>query len=676
MIKYLSKTRKITFGIFLFEVILVALVAVFWINNILDFRNITYISEIIFLGVVVLLAFDVFYFWLTLAKINKLRQSNDIEAANLIGGDIQSAYNLDQLGFLAIDNNDIVIWTNELFKQRGMDLLETNVYDFQPNLKELVGAPSSKKIKLVIKDRSYEVYFLAKPRFFVFKDITDYEGVVNYSREQRTVLGIIMIDNFDDVASDVDESADSVMKVRTEIMDYCRQYSVLLRRIKNDTYFTVCNYKSLNEMQKDSFSLLERVRKAVANDSTRLTISMGFAYDFPDIPKLNEMVNSALDLALSRGGDQVVVSQYGHEIIFYGGKSVAVENTSKIKVRSAADALCTVIKSSTNVLIMGHTMMDMDALGSALGVMAICDWCKKPSRIVWAPKRTEKKTRIAFQSAFPRDTLDRISCTPEAAVTQLKPSTLVIVVDVNVPKEVMAPKLLDTASKIVVIDHHRPGDSKIEGHVTSYIEPSASSASELVAEMIKFATANPRIELKPSFATIMLSGIFMDSNFFKSKSVGMRTFEAAEILKEFGADNSLANEYLKDEYEEYSLINKIVGTMQTYRPGIIFCHSNDDINVDRATLAKAANAVLSLKDIHCTFVVGRTANDQIAISARSDGSYSVQIIMEKLGGGGHLQMAATAFNGISVDEAVNKLVETLDNYIDEARVQIKTLEGE
>ena len=672
----LKKFRTITVILALVELVIFGLVGFFWIYNWFDIRSVTHIVEYIFLGLTVILILDIGFFWAVLLFLKKGRQTNDAEVATLIGSDIQQAYNFNQIGLLAIDNNNIILWSNNLFKDIGLDLVDTDIFQSFPELKELLKTRSDKAIRAVIKERNYEVRYLNEPRLFVFKDVTEYDNVVNYSKEQAIALGVIMIDNFNDVASDTDEAADAVMKVRAIVREYFRQYKVLLTQVKQDRYFAVCNFNALDRMEKDGFSVLEKVRADQDKEDTPLTLSIGFAHDFPDVGKLYEMTEGAIDTALARGGDQAVVSQYGKELRFFGGKSAAIENTSKVKVRSMVGGLAKLIKDSSSVFIMGHTDMDMDALGSCLGVKAICDWCEKPAKIVYAPKRTEKKARLAFQSAFSKDVLDQMTLTPEQAASQIKETSLVVVVDVSVPRNVMAPKLLDLARKVVVIDHHRRGDSFIDRPSLSYVEPSASSACELITEMIRYAAANPRIELKASYATIMLSGIFMDSHFFKSKSVGMRTFEAAEILKEYGADNALADEYLKDEYEEFALTNKILATMKTPAYGVMYCLSEDRDIVERSALAKVANQLLSLKDVHASFVVGRTADKQVNISARSDGTISVMLLMEKLGGGGHLSMAATAFpnkevpNVSTVEDAEKKLLECLNDYLDASKVTV------
>jgi c-di-AMP phosphodiesterase-like protein len=658
------------------ELLIMIGLAVFWLLDLFHFQ--TYVQG----GYLILIAssflvLDALFVWINLIKLTKIRQKNDLEAASLVGNDIQEAYDFGQIGLVVVDESNVVMWANSLFKQRQIDLIDTPLFDLVPDLKDLVNAPVNKVVKTELKGRDYEVKYLSEPRLFIFKDCTDIDNVETYSKEQAMVMGIIVIDNYNDYASETDESADVVNRIRGIIIDYFRDFSVLLHRVSSDTYFAVCNFAALEKLEKDEFSILEKVRsagKGTEKEST-LTLSIGFAHDFPDVHKLNEMATNALKIAHSRGGDQAVVSPYGSELKFFGGKSAAVENSSKVKVRSIADSIISLIKSSSNVFIMGHNDMDMDSLGSALGIMAICDWCKKPSHIVYNPKLAEKKTRMALQDAFPRDVYDRITIMPDDALNQITASSLMIVVDISKPSMVLAPKVLAKASKVIVIDHHRRAEEFIDRPVLSSIEPSASSASELVAEMIRYATANPRIELKPTFATLMLAGIFLDSDFFKSKSTGMRTFEAAEVLKDYGADNSVAYDYLKDEFEEYSLITKIISTMQTPHYGIVYCVSDEQDIIERSTLAKVGNQLMQLKGINACFVIGKTEEKIIRISARSDGTINVQLLCEKMGGGGHFTSAAAAFTGQTVDHVVKTLTDVLDQYLETARNSVNSETG-
>lgn len=611
---------------------------------------------------------NVLHMWFSEIHLASIRQKSDLDAASIIGSDIQEAYNFGQIGLVVTDDADIVMWANNLFKERNIDLLDQNIMAWEPRLSELKNAPSDMVVKIEVNGRNYNVRYLADAHLFIFKDMTSYESIFKYSREQAITIGIIMIDNYADIGGATEEdNNDLITKIRAAIFDYAKEYGVLLRRYRSDSYFAVCNYASLARMEKDEFSILGKVRALGKGEAVTPTLSIGLAHDFPEVIKLDEMTGTAIDIAMSRGGDQAVVSRYGEDMRFYGGKTSALENTSRVQFRSIADSILGIIRGATNVIVSGHTDMDMDALGACLGIMAMCDFCNKPCHIVYDPKLTEKKTRYAFQSAFSKADLERMTLTPKEAEDRIRPTTLFVVVDVSVPALVMGRKALEKAVKAIVIDHHRRGEEFIEKPVLSYVDPSAASASEIIAELIHYATANPRIEVSATAATLMLSGIFLDTSFFKAKSTGIRSFEAAEILKEFGADNQIADDYLKDEYEEYALITKIVSTIRTPFTGICYCLADERDIVERATLSKVANQLMQLKGINAAFVLGRTQQNEIRLSARSNGSVNVQLLCEKMGGGGHFGGAAAVFPNSTIATAESKLLETLDTYLEGAR---------
>ncbi|MBQ9457543.1 MAG: DHH family phosphoesterase [Bacilli bacterium] len=611
---------------------------------------------------------NVLHLWFSEIHLSSIRQRSDLDAAAIIGSDVQEAYNFGQIGLVVTDDSDIVMWTNNLFKERQIDLLDANIMTWQPSLAELKNAPSDMVVKIEVNGRNYNVRYLSDAHLFIFKDTSAYESIFQYSQEQAIVVGLIMIDNYSDIGGKTEEdNNDLVTKIRGVIFDYAKEYDALLRRYRSDSYFVICNYASLARMEKDEFSVLAKVRALGKGENVTPTLSIGLAHDFPDVIRLDEMAGTAIDIAMSRGGDQAVVSRYGEDMRFYGGKTTALENTSRVQFRSVADSLLGIINSASNVIVSGHTDMDMDALGSCLGIMAMCDFLKRPCQIVYDPKLTEKKTRYAFQSAFTKAELDRMTLTPKEAEDRIRPTTLFVVVDVSVPHMVMGSKALEKSAKTIVIDHHRRGEAFIEKPVLSYIDPSAASASEIIAELIHYATANPRIELSPTFATLMLSGIFLDTSFFKSKSTGIRSFEAAEILKEFGADNQKADDYLKDEYEEYALITKIISTIRTPYTGICYCVADEKDIIERATLSKVANQLMQLKGVNAAFVLGRTQANECRLSARSNGSINVQILCEKMGGGGHFGGAAAVFPNTSVAVAETMLLDTLDTYLEGAR---------
>ncbi|HOF53976.1 MAG TPA: DHH family phosphoesterase [Bacilli bacterium] len=668
MTKELRKMKIRALFIVALELISAAALAVFYFYDFFNFRDI-YIIEYLFATLAGFVVINVLFIWVMLVRLSKIRKKSDLKAAELIGNDVQEAYKFGMIGLVVVDENDIVLWTNDLFQERQIDLLDINILEWQPNLRELHDASPDVVVKIEVNSRNYDVKYLSDAGLYIFKDMTEYESIFEYSREQAPVLGIIMLDNYSDVAGNLDDANDVISKVKNLIFDYAKEYGVLLRRYRNDAYFALCNYSSLNRMKKDRFSLLEKVRELGAKEETPPTLSIGLAHDFPDVVKLNEMAGNAIDIAMSRGGDQVVVSKYGDELIFFGGKSEAQEKRNKVKVRVMADSVLSLIKNSSNVIIMGHTAMDMDALGACLGVRAICEYCNKSSHIVYDPKLLERKTKFALTGAFSREELARITISPSDSVDKVRSNTLVIVCDVHRPSLTMAPKLLEKATKVMVIDHHRRAEEFIESPVFSYVEPSASSTCELVTELIRYSSANPRIEISPTYATIMLSGIFLDTTYFKSKNTGIRTFEASMVLKEYGADNSVADDYLKDEFEEYSLVTKIISTLKTPHYGVVYCVAEESELIEISTLAKVANQCMQMKGVNAAFVIGNTDEKETRISARSDGTINVQMLAEKMFGGGHFTMAGVSFKNGTIKKAEEKLLEVLNEYLNDARSQ-------
>ncbi len=599
--------------------------------------------------------------------VNKIRDKTDIKMSDVVGADIKEAYMFGKIGLVVVNEDGIVLWTNDLLQERQFNIISRNIFEWCPKLKDFLEQDVGDTINIQQNNLDYQVKYLKAAGLFIFRDISDYEYLYRYTREQATCVGIIMIDNYADIVGNTDVVNDVISNVRDIINSYAKKNNCLLRPYRNDAYFVICNYQSLSNMKKDGFSLIDDVRHLKVKETIQPTLSIGFAHDFPDVNKLNEMASNAIDIAMSRGGDQVVVSKYGSELEFFGGKSEAVEVGNKVKIRVFSDSLFSLIGRASNVVIMGHKDMDMDALGACLGVKAICDSLGKEAFIVFDPKLTELKTRTAFTSLFTRDQVVKIAVSPKEAIELVKQESLVIVCDISRPTLTMCPKILEQTDKIVIIDHHRRATEFIENPVLFNIEPGSSSSCELVAEVIKYNSRVEKISLDPTFATIMLSGIFLDTGFFKSKTTGLRTFEASMILKEYGADNALADDLLKDEYEEYALINKIVGTIKTPYYGVCYCTCEEDEIIEQATLAKVANQCIQFKGINACFVIGKTAEDTVRISARSDGTVNVQILMEKMGGGGHYSMAAVAIKDSTVKKTEDSLLEVLQNYLGEAR---------
>ena len=670
--KLLNRIRIANFVIIAVELVAIGLFSLFYFNDFFDIKSNVEPVWIIFTSFM-LVFIDCIFIWVFTIRVGSLRNKTDLHAAQIIGNDVQEAYNFAMIGLAVTDKNDIVLWTNDLFRQRHIDIIDKNILNWQPTLSSIRDdSRDNKPAKIVVNNRNYDVKYLAEAGLWIFKDTTEFESVYLYSKEQAPVVGIISIDNYEDATRGEDGFNDVITRLKNTIFNYTKDFGVLLRRHRDDAYFLLGNYDSFCKMKDDNFSILDKAREISKDEETPLTLSIGIAHDFPDVIKLNEMASNALDIAMSRGGDQVVISAYGSEMEFIGGRTDATEKRNRVKTRVLADSLMSLIKNASNVLIMGHTQMDMDALGAALGVNAICSRLGKQSRIVVDYKATESKTHSALISQFSKEELAKLVISPSAAENKIESDTLLIVVDVHIPQMTMAPHLLDLCSKVVVIDHHRRAEEYIASPVFNHIDSSASSASEIVTEFIRFCSLSPRIELPETYATIMLSGIFLDTGYFKNKRTGVRTFEASTILKEYGADNSTADDLLKDNYEEYIEVNELIKNLKTAEYGVVYAMGDNNTLYDQATIAKACNTLLTMKGVYAGFVFAKVNQKTVRMSCRSSGLINVQILAEKLGGGGHFTSAAVSFDKDNVEDVEKELLGMLKTSLAEAQADAKS----
>ena len=673
MKKHLRFLTIMSFVLLLLEITIFAAFLIVYFINPFDFQTVVNNNSLfVITPLMVICLLNLIVSFVAVIIFSKSRKTSDLKAADLLGDDVQEAYNFGMVGLVIVDENKSVLWTNELFRERKIDILDTNILDWLPQLSELDEAGSDAVIRVLVNNSYYDVKYLADAGLYIFKDVTEFENLTQYSTREAVVVGLILIDSYSSISENADDANDIISKVRNAIFEYTKEYNVAIKRSKSDTYFLVCNYDSLQKMEADKFSLLDKIREIGEKEVITPTLSIGIAHGFPSITKLTDMASSALETCTARGGDQVVISKYGDDLKYFGGTASTTEMRNKVKVRIVASTLSSIIKSSRYVLIMGHTATDMDAIGSCLGVKAICDHLGVASSIVYNPRVTESKTRAAMTSSFSREALAKITMTPQEAIDKAKErsNTLLVVCDVHDPDRVIEPRLVDMIDKIAIIDHHRKSERFIENNIFSHIDTGASSATEIVTEFIHYSFNNPRIKLQSAFATIMLSGIFLDSNHFKSKSTSSNTFEASMVLEEYGADSYKADDFLKDEYEEYALVTKIAANMYAPFYGVVVCKADDNDVVEGAILAKVANQCMSMKGINAAFVIGKVDEKTIRVSCRSDGSINVQILAEKMGGGGHQHMAATTFENSTIEHASERLLEVLKEYLPDARVNI------
>ncbi len=659
MQKLLKKSMVLAFWLFFFQLAAVtSLFILFMIEK----------SDLLFqilTGVLCASLFiDLCFVWIVLARISKSKLKNDVATVEIIGDDIQDVYSFAQIGLVLIDDKDDVIWVNDWFSDEQINIVDTNIFVWKEELRKLKNGEDL--VKVQHNNRIYEVKFLKDANLFIFKDITEFNAITLFSKAHAPAIGIISIDNYQDIVALVDDvkANEMLSLIQKSIIGYAKKYNVFIKKYRADSYLMISNYEQYEKMLDDHFSILNEVREENVEEDYELTLSIGFALGIDDMVKLNDQATSALDVALSRGGDQVVISPYGENLIFIGGKTEAKVKRNRVKIRVLSRSIETLIKDSSNVLIMGHKDMDMDALGSALGLYFFVQECGKEVKIVYDEKLVEDKARKAFKKSFTGPEIKKMTISSKAALEEQKYTTLLILTDVHRPSITMNPKIVESAVKVAIVDHHRRGEEFVEKPAFSHIEPSASSASELVAELIRYN--EKRMIIPPRIATMMLSGILLDTNYYRNKT-GPRTYDASLILKEFGADNPTADSFLKEEFEEYALKMKIMATAKTPYFGIIVCQADDEDIIERSTLAICAQEALQIKGINACFVVGRIEQKKVGISARSDGSINVQLLMEKIGGGGHFASAATQFDNKSIKDVYEILLKTFDLYLNDAR---------
>jgi len=660
MIEILKKLKNRSFIIFTIEVLIVIGTYIY------D----SFIRDVSFEVFVALLTFVVVlngvYLFLSFLSLDYKSKKNYLKIAKVIGNDTKQSYFFGQIGMITYDENKEVIWTSDLLEERNINIIGMKLLNWKSELEEII-EDDKKIMNITIDGRIYKCKHLKEIKVLIIQDITDYHNLSVSYKEEAPVLLNIVIDNYSEVAMLVEENSVLEMdsKVRTIISEWAEKYNVMIKRYRTDAYFCYCLEKDYQNILEDNFSVVDEVRKACETDENGFTLSIGVARAERDFNILSEMANNALDVALSRGGDQTVVSNSGQNMEFYGGKTEAKTKRHRVKIKVMSKSLMTIFENSSNVLIMGHRDADFDALGASLGAYAMVEATGKPVKIIYDDKLVELKTRTAFRQLYDKQTIDKMTVSPNKALELMDKDTLVVLVDVSQKMTSMAPNVVEKATKIVVIDHHRAAE-KLDTQIFSYQESSASSASEIITEMIRYD--DRKIVLSSEAATMMLTGILLDTNNYRYRT-GTRTYDASMILKEYNADHALALEFLKDEYEEYILKNKIMSNATTPYYGVIVTTASEEDIIDRATLAKVAQEALYIKGIRTIFVIGRIGIDHVGISARSDGANNVALIMEKLGGGGHFSAAATQREDTTIEEVKNELLKVLEVYIGDSRIE-------
>ena len=489
-------------------------------------------------------------------------------------------------------------------------------------------------------------------------DVTDYSELRTKYERTRPVLSILVLDSYEELIKGVSESEKSKLtaQVDEEISNWAEPVHGVVRRLDRDKYLFLFEQKDLLEFVERKFDLLDKVREIKSSTGISATISMGIGKGDTDLNELYQYARLAADTALARGGDQVVIkSKYAFE--FYGGHAKEVEKRTKVKSRVVANSLRQYIRDSSYVFIMGHQLSDLDAVGAAAGICAAVRKCGKKPYFIVNSERTSAKDLIDKLAGLEEYRESFIK--PDDAIFIADSNSLLIVVDTNRPDFVDYPEVLQTIQRVAVIDHHRRAASYIENYVISLHEPYASSTSELVTELLQYILTSSQ-DLKKEEAEALLSGIFLDTKSFTVKT-GVRTFEAAAYLKQCGADTVEVRRLFNNNFDSYIKKYQIISNAEQPYPGVSISVMDED--TERATASQAADELININDIKASFVVFREHENDVAISARSYGKMNVQVVLEKLGGGGSLTMAGAQFQDADVGEVAARLRAAIEEYL-------------
>lgn len=594
-----------------------------------------------------------------------------------------------EIPYVLLDFNGKILWVNNRFTEiTGKDkTYHKSIMTVFPTLtKEILQRSDAvEKMDLVMDDRDYRVvmkriYFNGASNgnlimsleesseyitaLYLF-DETDLKRYIRENENQRLVAGLVYIDNYDEALDSIEDVKRSLLTalIDRKVNKYFTEVDALVRKVERDKYFIVFKNQYMEQLCEDRFSIIEDVKTVKVGNEMAVTLSIGIGSGGETYNQNYEYARASIDLALGRGGDQVVVRE-GEDISYYGGKTKQVERNSRVKARVKAHALREVIESREHVIIMGHEISDVDSLGAAIGVFCAARVLGKKAQIVINEVTSSLRPMIdgfSEEKGYPADMFIK----NEEAVLLTNRDTLLVVVDVNRPSYTECPELLRRTDTVCVFDHHRQTSEVIENPVLSYVEPYASSACEMIAEVLQYFFEN--IKLEAHEADCIYAGILIDTNNFMTKT-GVRTFEAAAYLRRAGAEVTRVRKMLRNDMAAYKARAEAVRHAEVYRGAFAISVCPAD-NLESPTIvgAQAANELLNIVGIKASIVLTEYQG-KIYVSSRSIDEINVQLIMEHLGGGGHLNVAGAQLSGCSIGEAIRRIQSTIDEMLEEGDI--------
>lgn len=570
------------------------------------------------------------------------------------------------IGILMLNDLAEVVWVNptmqKLFGQE--EILGKKLTEADEELAKVINDNMSNKDSVEIKwqDKRFNMLVQNDINVVYLLDITHYAEIQKQYDDSRLVIGQIFIDNYDEVTQSMNDTNISNLSnyITNELSSWASQMGIFLKMIDEDHYFVLAYTKSLTQMEKEKFKLLDRIRERTSKQNFPVTLSIGLAYGGTDLAKLSRLSQSNLDLALGRGGDQVVVRGVDDsQARFYGGKTNPMEKRTRVRARMISQALQELMSQSDDIFVMGHARPDMDSIGACLGIRRIAKMNGKQCWLVLDTDNLHSDIQRLLDEIDNYPDIKESIISPEEALQKATKKSLLLMLDLSKPSISMSPELYDQLkNRVIIIDHHRRGEEFPENPMLVYIEPYASSTCELITEMFEYQSRYSDDPINKLEVTAMLTGIIIDTKSFSLRT-GTRTFDAASYLRSVGADSQMSQHFMKENVQSFLQRNHLIDRVEFVGNGNAVVVGENDRVYDPVTAAQAADSLLTVSGVQASYVVTHRSEDIIGISARSNGETNVQIIMEKMGGGGHLSNAATQIEDRDILDVRKQLLDLI-----------------
>jgi c-di-AMP phosphodiesterase-like protein len=597
-----------------------------------------------------------------LIYLSYMLDKQQLSVGEILNKDAENAFIFGGVGLIQYDESRNITWISDLLQELDIQIIGSKLLEWQPLLSSLFEDDDVRIID--IKSRKYEVYNNKETRLLYLKDVTDLLTVTKDYEDQQLCVSYITIDNYDESIEHADEHKVAAIQSTTRqmILDWAKENGIILRRYKSDGYIAIFNERTYHKQVELKFNILDSFKEKAESLGEVMTLSIGIGRGSKILRELDEMAFTALSLAYSRGGDQVTVKSQDEPIRYFGGNSEGFEKSNKIRARVISQSLGGLVKQADKILIMGHKYSDFDSYGASLAMHALCRAYQKPSHIIIDYDSLEDKTAPVAKQMKNDKEYKGVFISSAAAIETNTNETLLIIVDNHKPSLAIDGAVIKAVNNIVVIDHHRRGEEFIQLPILTYLEPAASSTVELLVELLDYQKVD--VPVTETEATIMYTGMLIDTNFFKTR-VGARTFQAAAKLRDMQANVARAHQYLEDDYQTTVDKLSVKQSAYPYGEGILIAFGEQGKVYNQSLLAKAGNELMAIQDIKAVFVIGNISKSEVAISARSSRDINVQVIMERMGGGGHFSMAACQLKEERVVVAINQLEEVINEYLDE-----------